>query len=50
MAAIVRLINFKAINILLGFILILLVRRIEYIVIGAFNLKVKGLLVLNLIL
>jgi hypothetical protein len=49
-AAIVRLINFKAISILLEFILILLIGRVEYIIIGASNLKAKGLLVLNLIL
>jgi hypothetical protein len=50
MAAIIRLINFKVVDILLGFTLILLIRRVERIVINAFNLKVKGLLVLNLIL
>jgi hypothetical protein len=49
-AAIARLINFKIIGILLGFILILLAGRVEYIITGASNLKVKGLLTLNLIL
>jgi hypothetical protein len=50
MAAIIRLINFKVVDILLGFTLILLIGRVEYIIIGASNLKAKGLLVLNLIL
>jgi hypothetical protein len=50
LTAIVKLIDFKAISILLGFVLILLIRQIERIVISAFNLKVKGLLILNLIL
>jgi hypothetical protein len=49
-AAIARLINFKAVGILLEFVLVLLVGRVERIAIGAFNLKVEGLLVLNLIL
>jgi hypothetical protein len=50
MAVILRLINFKAISILLGFTLVLLIGRVEYIAISAFNLKVEGLLILNLIL
>ena len=50
MAAIVRLIDFKAVGTLLGFALVLLVGRVERIVIGAFNLEVEGLLILNPIL
>jgi len=50
MAAIIRLINFKVVGISLGFTLILLLGRVEHIVISASNLKVEGLLVLNLIL
>jgi hypothetical protein len=49
-AAIARLINFKAVGILLGFILILLAGWVEYIAIGASDLEVKGLLASNLIL
>ena len=48
--AITRLINFKIIDILLEFILILLIGWIEYIAIGASNLEAQGLLALNLIL
>jgi hypothetical protein len=50
MAAIARLINFKVVGTLLRFVLILLAGWVEHIVIGTFNLEVKGLLVLNLIL
>jgi hypothetical protein len=49
-ATIARLINFKAIGILLEFTLILLVGQVKHIVIGASNLEVKGPLALNLIL
>jgi hypothetical protein len=49
-AAIIRLINFKAISILPGFTLVLFIGRVEYMAISAFNLKVEGLLILNLIL
>ena len=48
--AIIKLIDFKAIDILLEFVLVLLIGRIERITINAFNLKVKELLILNLIL
>jgi hypothetical protein len=50
MAAIARLIDFKAIGTLLGFALVLLIGRVERIATGASNLKAEGLLVLNLIL
>jgi hypothetical protein len=49
-AAITRLINFKVVGTSLRFALILLAGQVEHIAIGAFNLKVKGLLILNLIL
>jgi hypothetical protein len=48
--AIIRLINFKIIGILLGFVLVLLAGQVEYIATDASNLKVEGLLILNLIL
>jgi hypothetical protein len=50
MAAIIRLINFKAVGTLLGFALILLIGQVERIVIGASNLKAEGSLALNPIL
>jgi hypothetical protein len=49
MAAIIRLINFKAIGILLRFTPVSLAGRVERTAIGAFNLEAEGLLVLNLI-
>jgi hypothetical protein len=49
-AAVIRLINFKAIDISLGFALVLLVGQVEHIAIGASDLEAKGLLASNLIL
>jgi hypothetical protein len=48
-AAIARLIDFKAIGTSLGFVLVLLVGRVECTAIGASNLKVEEPLALNLI-